>query len=95
MSPNVKTTSNWIITSWFMTREEIEKRLDELARKYIETHDPEIVEELYKLASKLEKMEKSYELRTQPCAVVKPVPVQRKVANDVPKTSALQLSRSS
>jgi hypothetical protein len=28
-----------------MTREEIEKKMDELARKYVETHDPEIREE--------------------------------------------------
>jgi len=25
-----------------MTREEIQKRMDELARKYVETHNPEI-----------------------------------------------------
>jgi hypothetical protein len=36
-----------------MTREEIEKRMDMLARKYIETRDPEIIEELYKCASSL------------------------------------------
>ena len=41
-----------------MTREEIKKRLDELARKYVETHDKEIVPELYRLARELEKMEK-------------------------------------
>jgi hypothetical protein len=40
-----------------MTREEIKRRLDELARKYIETHDNEIVPELYRLARELEKME--------------------------------------
>jgi metal-sulfur cluster biosynthetic enzyme len=33
-----------------MTREEIEEQMDELARKYIEIHDPEIPEEIYKLA---------------------------------------------
>jgi hypothetical protein len=32
--------------------------VDELARKYVETHDPEIVEALYRLARQLEKMEK-------------------------------------
>ena len=42
-----------------MTREEIEKRMDELARKYVETHDKEIIEELYKLALELGEMEKS------------------------------------
>jgi FKBP-type peptidyl-prolyl cis-trans isomerase (trigger factor) len=39
-----------------MTREEIEKRMDELAREYIETHDPKIIEELYELALELEKL---------------------------------------
>jgi hypothetical protein len=39
-----------------MTREEIEKRMDELAREYVETHDQKIIEELYKLALKLGKM---------------------------------------
>ena len=38
--------------------EEIERRMDELARKYVETHDKEIIEELYELARELEKMEK-------------------------------------
>ena len=42
----------------YMTREEIEKRMEELARKYVETHDKEIIEELYRLARELEKMEK-------------------------------------
>jgi hypothetical protein len=41
-----------------MTREEIKRRLDELARQYIETHNPEIAVELYRLARELEKMEK-------------------------------------
>jgi hypothetical protein len=40
-----------------MTREEIETRMDELARKYVETHDQKIVEELYELARELEKLE--------------------------------------
>jgi hypothetical protein len=30
--------------------------MDELARKYTETHDKEIVEELYRLARELEKL---------------------------------------
>jgi hypothetical protein len=38
--------------------EEIERRMDELARQYVETHDKEIIEELYELARELEKMEK-------------------------------------
>jgi hypothetical protein len=40
-----------------MTHEEIKRRLDELAREYIETHNPEIALELYRLARELEKME--------------------------------------
>jgi FKBP-type peptidyl-prolyl cis-trans isomerase (trigger factor) len=39
-----------------MTREEIEKRIDELAREYVETHDQKIIEELYKLVLELGKM---------------------------------------
>ena len=41
-----------------MTREEIEHKMDELARKYMETRDKEIPQELYRLARELEKMEK-------------------------------------
>jgi hypothetical protein len=41
-----------------MTREEIEKRMDELTRKYVETRDQEIIKELYQLSLELEKMEK-------------------------------------
>jgi FKBP-type peptidyl-prolyl cis-trans isomerase (trigger factor) len=41
-----------------MTREEIKRRLDQLAREYVETHNPQIGEELYKLAKQLEEMEK-------------------------------------
>ncbi len=36
-----------------MTREEIEQKMDELARKYVETHDKEIIEELYRLGRDL------------------------------------------
>lgn len=41
-----------------MTREEIEKQMDELARKYVETHNRQIIEELYKLSRELEKLDK-------------------------------------
>jgi hypothetical protein len=41
-----------------MIREEIEKRMDELARKYVETRDKKIIEELYELTCQLGKMEK-------------------------------------
>ena len=43
-----------------MTREEIEKRMDELARKLAETHDKKIIKELYQLALELEKLEKEW-----------------------------------
>ena len=41
-----------------MTREEIEQKMDELARKYVETHAPEIREEICRLADQLWEMEK-------------------------------------
>jgi hypothetical protein len=41
-----------------MTRQEIEKRMDELGRRLAETHEKKIIKELYELASELEKMEK-------------------------------------
>ncbi len=40
-------------------REEIEQKMDELARKYVETHDKEIIEELYRLGRELEKLEET------------------------------------
>ena len=40
-----------------MTREELKKKMDELARKYVETHDPEVREEIYRLAPQLTEME--------------------------------------
>ncbi len=44
-----------------MTREEIEQKMDELARKYVETHAPEIREEICSLADQLWKMENETE----------------------------------
>jgi hypothetical protein len=41
-----------------MTREEILEKMDEHARKYVETQDQKIIEELYELARELEKLEK-------------------------------------
>jgi hypothetical protein len=41
-----------------MTREEIEQKMGELARKYVETRDKKLIEELYELAREFEKMEK-------------------------------------
>jgi hypothetical protein len=52
-----------------MSREEIKRRLDELAREYVETHNPEIAVELYRLARELEKMEEGV---IELCAEVKP-----------------------
>jgi len=48
-----------------MTREEIEEKMDELARKYVETHNPEILQELCRLARELEKIEKLEKLEKQ------------------------------
>jgi hypothetical protein len=42
-----------------MSRAEIEERMDDFARKYVETHDKEIVRELSRLARELEKVEKA------------------------------------
>ena len=41
-----------------MTHEGMLKKMDELAREYLETHDPQIPYELYKLARELERLEK-------------------------------------
>jgi hypothetical protein len=40
-----------------VTRQEIEQKMDELAREYRETHDPEIPEEIFELARRLKEME--------------------------------------
>ena len=39
-----------------MTRQEIEQKMDELAREYHDTHDPEIPEEIFQLARWLKEM---------------------------------------
>lgn len=41
-----------------MTREDIEKRMTVLVQKYVETHDRQIIEELYQLSRELEKLGK-------------------------------------
>jgi hypothetical protein len=41
-----------------MTRQEIEKRMDELAREFAKTQDTEIAVEIFRLGRELEKMEK-------------------------------------
>jgi FKBP-type peptidyl-prolyl cis-trans isomerase (trigger factor) len=40
-----------------VTREEIEQRMDELAREYRENKDPEILAELFELARWLKELE--------------------------------------
>jgi hypothetical protein len=40
-----------------MTREEIKQRMDELAREFAPTHDPDIPAEIYRLARLLEELE--------------------------------------
>jgi len=40
-----------------MTRQEIQQEMDELAREYHDTHDPEIPEEIYRLARQLMEMD--------------------------------------
>ena len=41
-----------------MTHREIERKMVELARKYLMTHDPEIAAEIYRLGRELDKTEK-------------------------------------
>jgi FKBP-type peptidyl-prolyl cis-trans isomerase (trigger factor) len=45
-----------------VTREEIEKRMDELARKYVETRDSHIIEKLNRLSRQLQELEKHFRL---------------------------------
>jgi hypothetical protein len=40
-----------------MTRQEIEEKMDELAPEYAATHDPEISEEIYRLARQLKELD--------------------------------------
>ena len=40
-----------------MTRQEIEQKMDELAREYQDTHDPEIPADIYELARRLREMD--------------------------------------
>jgi hypothetical protein len=41
-----------------MAREKIEQMMGELTRKHVDTRDPEIRKEIYRLGGELEKMEK-------------------------------------
>jgi hypothetical protein len=40
-----------------MTRQEIEQKMDALAREYYDTHDPETAEEIFELARRLREMD--------------------------------------
>jgi FKBP-type peptidyl-prolyl cis-trans isomerase (trigger factor) len=40
-----------------VTRQEIEQKMDALAREYHDTHDPEVIEEIYELARRLREMD--------------------------------------
>jgi hypothetical protein len=40
-----------------VTCQEIEQKMDAVAREYHDTHDPEILEEIYRLARRLREME--------------------------------------
>jgi hypothetical protein len=40
-----------------VTCQEMEQKMDELAREYHDTHDPEIPEEIFGLARRLKEME--------------------------------------
>ena len=40
-----------------VTRQEIEQKMDELAREYHDTHDPEIPEQILELARRLREMD--------------------------------------
>ena len=46
-----------IVCTLIMTREEMEKRMDELAREYVVTRDPQIIDEPYNLRLELMRLE--------------------------------------
>jgi hypothetical protein len=52
-----------------MSRQKREERMDEFARKYLETHDKEIARELSRLARELEKLEETSSDKFGPCLV--------------------------
>jgi hypothetical protein len=41
-----------------MTREEVEQEMNELAGNYVETHNHEVIKQLYTLSLELEKLDK-------------------------------------
>jgi hypothetical protein len=49
--------SSTMIYAVTVTRQEIEQKMDELAREYHDTHDPEIPEEIFELARRLREMD--------------------------------------
>jgi hypothetical protein len=50
-------------TGSVMTRQEIEQKMDALAREYHDTHDPEIREEIYRLGGLLDQLKKETGIR--------------------------------
>lgn len=44
-----------------MPREEIEQEMNQLAGNYVETHNDEVIKQLYALSLELEKLEKQSE----------------------------------
>jgi hypothetical protein len=46
-----------IFARYKLTRDEIEQKIDELAREFAETHDPKIPQEIYRLASLLKELD--------------------------------------
>ena len=49
----IDSRSSSVIYAVTMIRQEIEQKIDALAREYRDTHDPEIPEEIYELARQL------------------------------------------
>src|SRR4029434_2662291 len=54
-----------------VTREDIEQKMDELAREFADTHDPEIPEEIFELARQLRDRKVNAEL-TSGCLLTPP-----------------------
>jgi FKBP-type peptidyl-prolyl cis-trans isomerase (trigger factor) len=48
------------------THEEIKQRMDELAREYHDTHDPEIPEEIFELARRLRELDHGRQIKISP-----------------------------
>jgi len=55
---DIDLTDTRLFSAPTMTHEEIEQKMRELARKYVVTQDQKIIDDVYELASELEKLEK-------------------------------------